>query len=67
MIKASLIISFYNNVAFLKFIVAGLERQTFRDFEIIIADDGSNQESIERIEQLSLRTSFPDQTYLAGG
>ena len=58
MIKASLIISFYNNIAFLKFIVAGLERQTFKDFEIIIADDGSNQESIERIEQLSLGTSF---------
>jgi glycosyltransferase involved in cell wall biosynthesis len=58
MIKASLIISFYNNVAFLKFIIAGLERQTFKDFEIIIADDGSNQESIERIEQLSLRTKF---------
>ncbi|MDR3609375.1 MAG: glycosyltransferase [Ignavibacteriaceae bacterium] len=59
MIKASLIISFYNNIAFLKFIIAGLERQTFKDFEIIIADDGSNQESIDRIEQISSRATFP--------
>jgi glycosyltransferase involved in cell wall biosynthesis len=59
MIKASLIISFYNNISYLKFIIAGLERQTFKDFEIIIADDGSNQESIDRIEQLALKIPFP--------
>lgn len=59
MVNASLIISFYNNVEYLKLIVAGLERQSFRDFEIIIADDGSNQESVDKVEQLSLKLSFP--------
>ena len=59
MIKASLIISFYNNVEYLKFIAAGLERQSFRDFEIIIADDGSSKESIEQVEKLSLKLPFP--------
>ena len=59
MIKASLIISFYNNVDYLKLIAAGLERQSFRDFEIILADDGSNQESIEEIEKLSSKLTFP--------
>jgi glycosyltransferase involved in cell wall biosynthesis len=59
MIKASLIISFYNNVEYLKLIAAGLERQSFRDFEIIIADDGSNQESINEIEKLSSKLPFP--------
>ena len=59
MIKASLIISFYNNIRYLKLIAAGLERQSFRDFEIIIADDGSNQESINEVEKLSLKLPFP--------
>jgi glycosyltransferase involved in cell wall biosynthesis len=59
MIKASLIISFYNNVEYLKLIAAGLERQSFRDFEIIIADDGSAQESIDEIEKLSSKFPFP--------
>jgi glycosyltransferase involved in cell wall biosynthesis len=59
MIKASLIISFYNNVQYLKLIAAGLERQSFRDFEVIIADDGSNQESVREVEKLSLKLPFP--------
>jgi glycosyltransferase involved in cell wall biosynthesis len=59
MIKASLIISFYNNVEYLKLIAASLERQSFRDFEIIIADDGSNQESINKVEKLSAKLPFP--------
>jgi glycosyltransferase involved in cell wall biosynthesis len=59
MIKATLIISFYNNIDYLKFIAAGLERQSFRDFEIIIADDGSGTESIGEVEKLSLKLPFP--------
>ena len=59
MVKASLIISFYNNVDFLKLIVAGLERQNFHNFEIIIADDGSTEESIAEIEKLSLKLACP--------
>lgn len=59
MIKASVIISFYNRLDYLKLVLAGFERQTFRDFEIIIADDGSNQNVIEGLEKLSRQISYP--------
>lgn len=57
--KASLIISFYNKIDYLKLVLAGLERQSFRNFEIIIADDGSAQNVVEEIEKLSREISFP--------
>jgi glycosyltransferase involved in cell wall biosynthesis len=57
--KASVIISFYNRIDYLKFVFAGFERQTFRDIEIIIADDGSKEEIVKEIEKLSLKVSFP--------
>ena len=47
--NASLIISFYNNIDFLKLTLAGFERQTYNDFEIIIADDGSSNEIVEKL------------------
>jgi GT2 family glycosyltransferase len=40
--KASLIISIYNNIRFLKVILDSLRFQTEKDFEIIIAEDGQN-------------------------
>jgi glycosyltransferase involved in cell wall biosynthesis len=58
MIKASLIISFYNNINYLKLIAAGLERQSFREFEIIIADDGSSKESVNEVAKLSAKLPF---------
>jgi glycosyltransferase involved in cell wall biosynthesis len=39
--KLTLIISVYNKVRELELIFAALEHQSFKDFEIIIADDGS--------------------------
>jgi glycosyltransferase involved in cell wall biosynthesis len=41
-ISASIIITSYNQAATLRFLFASLDRQTFRDFEVIIADDGSS-------------------------
>ncbi len=58
MLKASLIISFYKKLDYLKLILAGFERQTFRDFEIIIADDGSDEKIVEQIEKYSKQVSF---------
>lgn len=55
----SVIISFYNRIDYLKFVLAGLERQTFRNFEIIIADDGSKEEIVKEIEKISPGVSFP--------
>jgi len=45
----SLIISFYNKINLLRMVFAGLERQTFKDFEVIIADDGSDPEIVKEI------------------
>lgn len=40
----SLIISVYNKADILRFVLAACARQSFRDFEVIVADDGSRQE-----------------------
>lgn len=48
----SLIISFYNKIELLKYIFAALERQTFHNFEVIIADDGSNSDVVNEIHKI---------------
>jgi glycosyltransferase involved in cell wall biosynthesis len=55
----SLIISFYNKIELLKLIFAALERQTYRDFEVIIADDGSKPEVVEEIKRIQTNYFFP--------
>lgn len=40
--KVSVIISTYNKPHFLEKVLTGYSNQTFQDFEILIADDGSN-------------------------
>ena len=39
--EVSVIISTYNQPEWLKKVLFGYENQSFRDFEIVIADDGS--------------------------
>ncbi len=58
MSKASLIISFYNNIDYLELVFAGLERQSEKDFEIIIADDGSSPNVVSKIETMLNRLEF---------
>jgi glycosyltransferase involved in cell wall biosynthesis len=55
----SLIIAFYNNIQLLQFIFESLKRQTFQDFEVVIADDGSNMKAVEFIKQEQKNQSFP--------
>ncbi len=55
----SLIISFYNKIDFLKLVFAGLEQQSFHDFEVIIADDGSRKEIVAEVKHLIQNASFP--------
>lgn len=50
--KATLIISFYNRVDQLRLILTALEKQTISDFEVIVSDDGSNDNSIEELQHL---------------
>lgn len=56
--KASVIISFYQKIEYLKLVLAGFERQTEKDFEIIIADDGSDENVVKQIEELSKDISY---------
>jgi len=52
--QVSLIISFYKNIDWLKLIIAALRRQSLKDFEVVISDDGSPQEIVlEAREALS--------------
>ncbi len=50
--SASLIISFYNNLGYLQLLLAALEQQTEKDFEVIIADDGSDTKILPDLENL---------------
>ncbi|MEI8084986.1 MAG: glycosyltransferase [Paludibacter sp.] len=56
--SVTLIISFYNRIDFLRLIFAGLELQSSRDFEVIIADDGSRAEIVEDVKSLINNASF---------
>lgn len=53
--RASVIISFYNKIEWLKLVLAALQQQSVQDFEILIADDGSKEEIVKQIETLKLQ------------
>lgn len=55
----SLIISVYNKIDFLKLIFAALELQTYKQFEVVIADDGSGIDFVNKLNLLSTEVSFP--------
>ncbi|MBE2281346.1 MAG: glycosyltransferase [Ignavibacteriaceae bacterium] len=59
MIKTTLIISFYKRTDYLELILAGIRSQNFKDFEIIIADDGSNSEDIKKLTSIIAGFPFP--------
>ena len=50
-IKISVIISTYNSPLWLQKVLWGYEVQSFTDFEIIVADDGSGEETRKLIEE----------------
>lgn len=57
--KLSLIISVYNKANFLNFIFTALKNQTFKDFEVIISDDGSGDEIKNLITDWTKLDLFP--------
>ncbi|MGA7722341.1 MAG: glycosyltransferase [Ignavibacteriaceae bacterium] len=59
MSKASVILAFYNRIDYLKLVLAGFEQQSFKNFEIIIADDGSSTQVIKEVESISRFAPFP--------
>ncbi len=57
--EISLIISFYNRIDYLKLVFAGIEIQSFKNFEVIIADDGSNERITGELRELISKINFP--------
>jgi glycosyltransferase involved in cell wall biosynthesis len=57
----SLVISFYNKIDYLRRILASLERQSFKDFEVIIADDGSGDDVVAEIHRIQNTSRIPIQ------
>jgi glycosyltransferase involved in cell wall biosynthesis len=55
----SVIFTTYNAPEWLEKVLWGYEAQTFRDFEVVVADDGSGPETRRVIEQVSRQVGFP--------
>jgi glycosyltransferase involved in cell wall biosynthesis len=49
----------YNRAHLLPRVYESLEKQTFRDFEWLVVDDGSTDQTAEVIKQLQSKASFP--------
>lgn len=47
--SASVIISFYKQIHWLRLLLAAFERQSLMDFEVLIADDGSPPEIVQQV------------------
>ena len=58
-LDTSIIISTYNSTKWLEKVLHGYNNQTYRLFEIVIADDGSNQETSDLIKQLQKEVFYP--------
>ena len=57
--KASVIISTYNSKEWLEKVLWGLNAQTNKEFEVVIADDGSREDTRQMIDQLRPQLSYP--------
>lgn len=55
----TVIISTYNAETWLRKVLLGYERQVFRDFEIIVADDGSGPVTAALVSGFASRVPFP--------
>lgn len=54
----SVIIAFYNGIEWLKMIFVALGRQSFKNFEVIVADDGSREEVVKELDKLIAAQPF---------
>lgn len=57
--KLSVIFSTYEQPAWLEKVLWGFETQTYRDFEVLIADDGSSAPTLEVIERVGKAVRYP--------
>ena len=59
--KASVVIAVYNGVRELELVLTGFRRQSRREFEVVIADDGSGPEMRAFVELFARDSPFPTQ------
>ena len=59
MLDTSIIISTYNNPEWLEKVLYGYNNQTYRFFEIIIADDGSDDRTKDLLEKIKDEVFYP--------
>lgn len=57
--KLSLVVAVYNKPQNLRFVLAACSRQSFADFEVIIADDGSGPEIKDVVNEAREAYAFP--------
>lgn len=57
--KISIIVSTYNSEDWLRKVLWGFNCQTFKDFEVVIADDGSGPKTKELLEQMGKEVFYP--------
>ncbi len=55
----SVVISTYNAEAWLEKVLYGFQNQDFKDFELVVADDGSRQATKDLLEQMRSVVSYP--------
>lgn len=55
--RASVIVTTYNNPRYLELVLLGFARQDRRDFEVVVADDGSRDETRQLID--AMRPDYP--------
>lgn len=55
----SVIFTTYNSPEWLEKVLWGYYCQTFKDFEVVIADDGSGKDTAELIDNMRQKVSFP--------
>ncbi|WP_053975591.1 glycosyltransferase family 2 protein [Mangrovimonas xylaniphaga] len=57
--KISIIISTYNSEAWLEKVLWSYAAQTYKQFEIVIADDGSKQPTFDLLDRMRAEVDFP--------
>jgi len=55
----SLLVSVYNNTRFFDLVWASINTQHFRDFEVVICDDGSNDEVVQHVLDQTQHSLIP--------
>lgn len=58
-LKISVIVSTYNAEEWLRKVLWGFNQQTFKNFEVVIADDGSKPATKELLEEMSKEVFYP--------